>query len=163
DANGAWSRKQALEQAELFAGYGVRWLEEPVSSDDLEGLRLVRDRGPAGMDVAAGEYGYDLPYFSRMLDAGAVDCLQADVTARGGRPGCHTVQRLPFTRRGGCREPVGQGRARGRTGPARGRAGRGDGAAVAVAVGQGARDRFAAELQLRRGVAALRRPDRRRP
>jgi L-alanine-DL-glutamate epimerase-like enolase superfamily enzyme len=84
DANGAWTRKQALAQAELFAGYGVRWLEEPVSSDDLEGLRLVRDRGPAGMDVAAGEYGYDLPYFHRMLDAGAVDCLQADVTRCGG-------------------------------------------------------------------------------
>jgi L-alanine-DL-glutamate epimerase-like enolase superfamily enzyme len=84
DANGAYSRKQALAQAELFAGYGVRWLEEPVSSDDLEGLRLVRDRGPAGMDVAAGEYGYDLPYFSQMLEAGAVDCLQADVTRCGG-------------------------------------------------------------------------------
>jgi L-alanine-DL-glutamate epimerase-like enolase superfamily enzyme len=84
DANGAWTRKQALAQAELFAGYGVRWLEEPVSSDDLEGLHLVRDRGPAGMDVAAGEYGYDLPCFHRMLDAGAVDCLQADVTRCGG-------------------------------------------------------------------------------
>jgi L-alanine-DL-glutamate epimerase-like enolase superfamily enzyme len=84
DANGAWSRKQALLQAELCAGFGVRWLEEPVSSDDLEGLRLVRDRGPAGMDVAAGEYGYDLRYFHSMLDAGAVDCLQADVTRCGG-------------------------------------------------------------------------------
>jgi L-alanine-DL-glutamate epimerase-like enolase superfamily enzyme len=84
DANGAYSRKQALGQAERFAGFGVRWLEEPVSSDDLEGLRLLRDRGPAGMDIAAGEYGYDLPYFSAMLGAGAVDCLQADVTRCGG-------------------------------------------------------------------------------
>jgi L-alanine-DL-glutamate epimerase-like enolase superfamily enzyme len=84
DANGAYTRKQALEWAERFAGFGVRWLEEPVSSDDLAGLRLVRDRGPAGMDVAAGEYGYDLPYFHHMLDAGAVDCLQADVSRCGG-------------------------------------------------------------------------------
>jgi len=84
DANGAYTRKQALEQAELFAGFGARWLEEPVSSDDLPGLHLVRDRGPAGMDVTAGEYGYDLPYFQRMLDAEAVDCLQADVTRCGG-------------------------------------------------------------------------------
>jgi L-alanine-DL-glutamate epimerase-like enolase superfamily enzyme len=84
DANGAYTRKQALEQAAVFAGFGVHWLEEPVSSDDLSGLRLVRDRGPAGMDVAAGEYGYDLPYFQRMLDAEAVDCLQADVTRCGG-------------------------------------------------------------------------------
>jgi L-alanine-DL-glutamate epimerase-like enolase superfamily enzyme len=36
------------------------------------------------MDVAAGEYGYDLPYFHRMLTAEAVDCLQADVTRCGG-------------------------------------------------------------------------------
>jgi L-alanine-DL-glutamate epimerase-like enolase superfamily enzyme len=84
DANGAWTRKQALAQAARFAALGVSWLEEPVSSDDLDGLRLVRDRGPAGMDIAAGEYGYDLPYFQRLLDAGAVDCLQADVTRCGG-------------------------------------------------------------------------------
>jgi L-alanine-DL-glutamate epimerase-like enolase superfamily enzyme len=80
DANGAYSRKQALSQAEAFADDDVRWFEEPVSSDDLEGLRLVRDRAPAGMDIAAGEYGYDVQYFARMLAAGAVDVLQADAT-----------------------------------------------------------------------------------
>ncbi len=84
DANGAYRRKQALALAEEFSTCGVSWFEEPVSSDDLDGLRLLRDRAPAGMDVAAGEYGYDLPYFARMLDAGAVDCLQADVTRCGG-------------------------------------------------------------------------------
>lgn len=84
DANGGYTRKQALLLAEEFAQRGVRWLEEPVSSDDLDGLRLVRDRAPAGMDITAGEYGYDLPYFQSMLAAGAVDCLQADVTRCGG-------------------------------------------------------------------------------
>jgi L-alanine-DL-glutamate epimerase-like enolase superfamily enzyme len=64
DANGAYSRKQALALAEV--------------------LRLLRDRAPAGMDIAAGEYGYDLFYFRRLLDAGAVDVLQADVTRCGG-------------------------------------------------------------------------------
>jgi L-alanine-DL-glutamate epimerase-like enolase superfamily enzyme len=85
DANGAYSRKQALELAERFrAQAGVSWFEEPVSSDDLDGLRLLRDRGPAGMPIAAGEYGFDAPYFRRMLDAGAVDVLQADVTRCAG-------------------------------------------------------------------------------
>ncbi len=80
DANGAYTRKQALAFAEAFAALGVTWFEEPVPSDDLDGLRLLRDRAPAGMDIAAGEYGYTLPYFRRMLDAGAVDVLQADAT-----------------------------------------------------------------------------------
>ena len=85
DANGAYSRKQALALAERFrAEAEVSWFEEPVSSDDLEGLRLLRDRGPSGMPIAAGEYGFDLPYFSRMLEAGAVDVQQADVTRCAG-------------------------------------------------------------------------------
>lgn len=87
DANGAYGRKQALAQAEAFAALGVTWFEEPVSSDDLEGLRLLRDRAPAGMDVAAGEYGYTPWYFRRMLEAGAVDVLQADATRCGGPTG----------------------------------------------------------------------------
>jgi hypothetical protein len=78
DANGAYSRKQALAAA--FAEQGVVWFEEPVPASDLEGLRLLRDRGPAGMDIAAGEYGYEPGYFRRMLEAGAVDVLQADAS-----------------------------------------------------------------------------------
>jgi L-alanine-DL-glutamate epimerase-like enolase superfamily enzyme len=83
DANGAYDRKQALALAERFrADAGVGWFEEPVSSDDLQGLSLIRDRGPTGVQIAAGEYGYDLPYFRRMVDC--VDVLQADVTRCAG-------------------------------------------------------------------------------
>ena len=84
DANGAYTRTQALALAERFSSEGVTWFEEPVSSDDLVGLRELCERSPAGMDVTAGEYGYDLTYFRTMLDAHAVDCLQADVTRCGG-------------------------------------------------------------------------------
>ena len=87
DANAAYTRKQALGLAQTFAELGVSWFEEPVSSDDLAGLRLLRDRVPAGMNIAAGEYGYDLVYFRRMLDAGAVDVLQADATRCAGITG----------------------------------------------------------------------------
>lgn len=87
DANGAYTRKQALDFAWRFADQGVSWFEEPVSSDDLEGLRLLRDRAPPGMAISAGEYGYDLPYFKRMLEAGAVDVLQADATRCAGITG----------------------------------------------------------------------------
>jgi L-alanine-DL-glutamate epimerase-like enolase superfamily enzyme len=87
DANGAYTRKQALAFADAFSAFGIVWFEEPVSSDDLEGLRLLRDRSPGGMAIAAGEYGYDLPYFRRMLEAGAVDVLQADATRCAGITG----------------------------------------------------------------------------
>jgi L-alanine-DL-glutamate epimerase-like enolase superfamily enzyme len=87
DANGAYARKQALAQADRFADYAVSWFEEPVPSDDLEGLRLIRDQGPSGMAITAGEYGYDLVYFRRMLEAGAVDVLQPDATRCAGVTG----------------------------------------------------------------------------
>ena len=87
DANGAYSRKQALDQAERFAELGVVWFEEPVTSDDLDGLRMLRDRAPAIMNIAAGEYGYDLWYFRRMMGAGAVDIQQADATRCAGMTG----------------------------------------------------------------------------
>ncbi len=85
DANGGYSRKQAVRVGRALAGAGVTWFEEPVSSDDLDGLRLVRNRCDA--DVAAGEYGYTPDYFARMVAAGAVDCLQADATRCGGYTG----------------------------------------------------------------------------
>jgi L-alanine-DL-glutamate epimerase-like enolase superfamily enzyme len=86
DANGAYSRKQALAWAERLAfEWDVSWLEEPVSSADFEGLRLLRDRAPGGLDIVAGEYAFVPADFRRLLDA--VDCLQADVTRCGGFTG----------------------------------------------------------------------------
>ncbi len=87
DANGAYDRTLAASQARDFAERGVCWFEEPVTSDDLDGLRWLRDHVPAPMNVAAGEYGYDVWYFRRMLGAGAVDVLQADGTRCGGVTG----------------------------------------------------------------------------
>jgi L-alanine-DL-glutamate epimerase-like enolase superfamily enzyme len=94
DANGAYTRKQALAFAKAFADADVTWFEEPVSSDDLPGLNLLRNRAPAGMAIAAGEYGFDSPYFRRMLDAGAVDVLQADATRCAGITGFMTAAAL---------------------------------------------------------------------
>ncbi|MGN6373418.1 MAG: enolase C-terminal domain-like protein [Solirubrobacteraceae bacterium] len=88
DSNGALSRKQALEWAQRFKErWDVRWFEEPVSSADLEGLRLLRERGPGGLDIAAGEYVFVLRDALNLLEAHAVDCLQLDVTRCGGISG----------------------------------------------------------------------------
>jgi L-alanine-DL-glutamate epimerase-like enolase superfamily enzyme len=85
DANGAFTARQALRLASWIAPLGVTWFEEPVSSNDRDGLRLVRERGPAGMDVAAGEYASTPGDFVAL--AGVVDCLQADATRCGGVTG----------------------------------------------------------------------------
>jgi L-alanine-DL-glutamate epimerase-like enolase superfamily enzyme len=84
DANGAYSLPQALGLAERFAEQRVSWLEEPLSSDDVEGLAELRGRMPAGMAIAAGEYIWSSLDAQRLLEAGAVDVLQADVTRCGG-------------------------------------------------------------------------------
>ncbi|MGF6876994.1 enolase C-terminal domain-like protein [Paraburkholderia sp. MM5477-R1] len=87
DANGAFTPQRALYYAQRFAEQEVSWFEEPVSSDDEAGLRGVRERVPAGMEIAAGEYGYTLDDFRHLLAAGAVDVLQADASRCGGITG----------------------------------------------------------------------------
>jgi L-alanine-DL-glutamate epimerase-like enolase superfamily enzyme len=81
DANGAYSASQSVEWAHILRReFGVEWFEEPVSSDDLDGLRAVRASRPGGIDIAAGEYLPNPWAAAAMVSAGAVDCLQLDVT-----------------------------------------------------------------------------------
>lgn len=87
DANGAYSEKQAIHLAHVFHESNVTWFEEPVSSDNLTGLHLIRSQVPAPMEIAAGEYGYTASYFERMLSAKSVDVLQADATRAQGITG----------------------------------------------------------------------------
>lgn len=87
DANGAYPPAGALAAAAAFDAAGVTWFEEPVSSDDLAGLSYLRHRLPPGMAVVAGEYAAAPHEFRRLLEAGAVDVLQADATRCGGVTG----------------------------------------------------------------------------
>ena len=80
DGNGAYSAKEGLAVAEMLVEFGVSWFEEPVHHLDLHGLHLLRRRCPPGIEITAGEYGFNLDYFMRMISAEAVDVLQADAT-----------------------------------------------------------------------------------
>jgi L-alanine-DL-glutamate epimerase-like enolase superfamily enzyme len=84
DANGAYDRQQALLKSEQFADLGVTWFEEPVTSDDRIGLHFLVEHAPAVMKIAAGEYSYTLDDARLLIEAQAVDILQADVTRCGG-------------------------------------------------------------------------------
>jgi L-alanine-DL-glutamate epimerase-like enolase superfamily enzyme len=94
DANGAYSKKQAMNLSYSFAEENVSWFEEPVSSDDIDGLRFLTEHVPAPINIASGEYGYDIFYFKRLLENKAVDILQADATRCGGITGFLKVASL---------------------------------------------------------------------
>ncbi|AVR46626.1 mandelate racemase [Christiangramia fulva] len=87
DANGAYFPKEAVAMGEVLKEFNVQWYEEPVTSDDLDGLHFVKEHVPAAIRVAAGEYGFTPTYFNRMLSSGSVDVLQADATRCGGITG----------------------------------------------------------------------------
>jgi L-alanine-DL-glutamate epimerase-like enolase superfamily enzyme len=87
DANGAYDVKQAIGLAQLFAREGVSWFEEPVTGEDIRGLRAVRRAAPPPMEIAAGEYGSGVSDFRPLLQWGAVDVLMPDATRCGGITG----------------------------------------------------------------------------
>ncbi len=82
DANGGYAVGQARRVGRVLDDLGVVWFEEPVTSDDLDGLRSVRRA--CRCDVTAGEYAFGLTDVHRLLAEHAVDCLQLDVTRCGG-------------------------------------------------------------------------------
>ena len=94
DANGAYAAQQAIEMAGSFKEENVSWFEEPVDHDDLAGNAFVHKHVPAGMEISNGEYGYVLGDFEQIVDAGAADVLQADVTRCGGYTGLLAVDAL---------------------------------------------------------------------
>jgi L-alanine-DL-glutamate epimerase-like enolase superfamily enzyme len=92
DANGGYTTTQAALVAGRMAEHRVIWFEEPVSSDDLTGLAELRAQ--LELDVAAGEYSWSLADSAALINAGAVDCLQIDVTRCGGITGFMAAAKL---------------------------------------------------------------------
>ena len=81
DANSAYVRKQALYFCRMFAEeFDVRWMEQPLDPHDVAGMAWLREVGPLHLEIADGEYGYDVPYLRRRLQVNAVDVLMADAT-----------------------------------------------------------------------------------
>lgn len=83
DANGGYSRGQALRVGAALDELGVVWFEEPVSSDDLDGLGVLR--GALRCDVTAGEYAADVYEIEGLCSV--LDCIQLDATRCGGYTG----------------------------------------------------------------------------
>jgi L-alanine-DL-glutamate epimerase-like enolase superfamily enzyme len=88
DVNSAYDRKQALQAIERFAAeYDVRWMEQPLAPEDRAGMRLLCERAPAPLEIADGEYSYDVADVRRLLETRSVDVVMADATRCGGISG----------------------------------------------------------------------------
>ena len=57
DANGSWDRQYANRWAEILKdNINLDWLEQPLSEDDLEGLRELEKRIPVALDESIIKY-----------------------------------------------------------------------------------------------------------
>ncbi|MFD9736573.1 mandelate racemase/muconate lactonizing enzyme family protein [Umezawaea sp. NPDC059074] len=82
DAHGAWSPGCAAQIVRALDGLPVRWLEDPVSSDNpVEWARL---RAKSTVPIAGGERLLTRNQLRGLLDVGGVDVLISDVTWSGG-------------------------------------------------------------------------------
>ena len=82
DANHAYSYKEAVELARKIEKYDIGWFEEPVSPEDYEGYRRLRDN--TSIPIAGGECEYLKFGFKRLLENECVDIIQPDICATGG-------------------------------------------------------------------------------
>ncbi len=74
--------KWAMRTAEMLAGYGVTWFEEPLRPDALADYVALRQAAP--LPISGGEVLTRRQSFQPWLEAGAFDIVQPDVTKVGG-------------------------------------------------------------------------------
>ncbi len=82
DTNHAYGRSEALRLGRALEAYNLRWYEEPVVPEDMQGYVECRNR--LSMPIAGGENEHTLFGFRALLAAGAVDIAQPDIGSCGG-------------------------------------------------------------------------------
>ncbi len=82
DANNGYYAKQAIRMAQQFEEYDVKWFEEPVLADDIDGLAMVSKS--INIPVATGEHEYTKFGFKELISRGGADIVQPDVGRIGG-------------------------------------------------------------------------------
>jgi D-galactarolactone cycloisomerase len=88
--------KGAERVIDHLSDLGVVWVEEPLSGDDLDGMRFLRES--TGVRVAGGEMARDFDHLRRALDADALDVFQPDVVLALGISGARTLADLVLRR-----------------------------------------------------------------
>ncbi len=83
DANQVWDVGEAIEWIGHLKPFGLRWIEEPTSPDDVLGHAAIR-RAVAPIGVATGEHCANRVLFKQLLQAEAIDYMQIDACRVGG-------------------------------------------------------------------------------
>lgn len=96
DANGFYGHKEAMTLAMSLAEWNVTWLEEPVSSDDISNMQLLREGFPSTVNLVAGEYCYQISDVLRLLKEKAIDIIQFDATRCEGVTGLLRASHLAY-------------------------------------------------------------------
>jgi D-galactarolactone cycloisomerase len=82
DANHAYARHEALALARAVEDQQIGWFEEPISPEDYEGYRELRQQ--TTIPVAGGECEYLCAGFRHLATNQCVDIAQPDLGAAGG-------------------------------------------------------------------------------
>jgi len=82
DTNHGYGRAEALRLGRALADYNLRWYEEPVAPEDIQGY--VEMRAKLSMPIAGGENEHSMYGFRELLAAGAIDIAQPDLGSCGG-------------------------------------------------------------------------------
>jgi L-fuconate dehydratase len=83
DANQVWDVGPAIDWIAALAPFGLAWVEEPTSPDEILGLARIR-QAVHPVPVAAGEHVANRVVFKQLLQANALDVMQIDATRVAG-------------------------------------------------------------------------------
>jgi L-fuconate dehydratase len=83
DANQVWGVGQAIDWCAHLTEFGLRWIEEPTSPDDVLGHAAIR-RAISPIGVATGEHAMNRVLFKQLLQAESLDYVQVDACRLGG-------------------------------------------------------------------------------
>ncbi len=82
DAYMGWTLDYAKRMLPLLEPFHLRWLEEPVIPDDIQGYAELKRTGR--IPIAGGEHEFTIYGFRELLEAKAVDYIQFDTNRVGG-------------------------------------------------------------------------------
>jgi D-galactarolactone cycloisomerase len=94
DVNHAYGVAEAIRLGRELEdmGWRLRWYEEPVVQEDLDGYAEVRRA--LATPIAGGENEYTLFGFKQLLEKRAIDIAQPDLCIAGGFTGCRHIVAL---------------------------------------------------------------------